>query len=760
MARKIVGVVLALVLLAGVPAYLAIRSLTGPGEAPPEPPRVADAASVRALPGGGEVVGMVGRYGSHVWLGLPYAQPPVGALRWRAPEPATPIAGRKEALAFGAHCAQLASPLGGVEGPEGTLTGSEDCLFLNVYAPHMEAADTARKRPVMVWIHGGGNVVGLADNYDGGRLAQAQDVVVVTVNYRLGPLGWFRHASLREGASPEDQSGNYGTLDLVEALRWIQQNIAAFGGDPANVTIFGESAGGRNVATLLLSPKASGLFHRGIIQSGGVERATPAEGENFHDDAVPGHERSSNEILAQLLQDEGKATDAAAARAAIASMPAAETAAYLRAKTPADLFAAYTKEEVEGLLNVPQVFADGVVLPAGDAEDIFARPDGWNRMPVMLGTNHDENKLFLFFQPAYTNRILGVFPVLKDPELFDATGDAMSAMWKATGADGPASAMWSTQPNTFVYRFDWDEEPTIFGLDLAAALGAAHGFEIPFVFGHYDLGPQGNVIFSEENRAAREALSAQMMSYWAAFARDGDPGRGAKGDQVAWTAWDGKPGGHKTMLLDTPAGGGLRMGSDAVTVPGVIASVDADPRLATQKQRCWVYRELAIVVARHGPRRLRRRRPRRLQGVSARRVPLGVAGGPRAARHDRTRAHGREHGAATDARRALLRRLRRPRRRRARARRRGRDARLHARGAGREARAAARALADGAGRARRRDDRGAAAAARARRRARRRRQLALPRRHPPRGPRRRRTACTGSTPARAAACGGSSAATA
>ncbi|MCU0668562.1 MAG: carboxylesterase family protein [Myxococcota bacterium] len=593
MARKIVGIVLVLLLLAGLPAYWAIRSFTGPGEAPPEPPRVADATSVRALPGGGEVVGFTGRYGSHVWLGIPYATPPVGALRWRAPEPAAPIAGRREALAFGAHCAQLASPFGGVEGPEGTLTGSEDCLFLNVYAPRMEPGETARKRPVMVWIHGGGNVVGLADNYDGGRLAQTQDVVVVSVNYRLGPLGWFRHASLREGASPEDQSGNYGTLDLMQALRWVQDNIAAFGGDPANVTIFGESAGGRNVATLLLSPKASGLFHRAIVQSGGVDRAEPATGENFRDAAVPGEARSSNEILAQLLVTDGKAADATAARGVIASLSASEAAAYLRAKTPADLFAAYTKEAVEGLLDVPQVFADGVVLPAGDAEELFARPDGWNRMPVLLGTNLDENKLFLFFQPAYVDRILGVIPVLKDPELFDAAGDAMSAMWKATGVDGPASAMWSTQPNVFTYRFDWDEEPTILGLDLAHALGAAHGFEIPFVFGHFDLGPQGNAIFSEENRAARETLSQQMMSYWAAFARDGDPGRGAKGDQVAWTAWDGAPGAHKSMLLDTPAGGGLRMGSDAVTVPGVLAAVEADPRLTTQKQRCWVYRELA-----------------------------------------------------------------------------------------------------------------------------------------------------------------------
>jgi para-nitrobenzyl esterase len=153
--------------------------------------------------------------------------------------------------------------------------------------------------------------------------------------------------------------------------------------------------------------------------------------------------------------------------------------------------------------------------------------------------------------------------------------------------------MWSTQPNVFVYRFDWDEEPSLLGLDLGAYLGAAHGFEIPFVFGHWDLGSQGNVIFSAANQAGREALSDQMMSYWASFARTGDPGRGSRGELPAWSAWDGRPGSNKFLILDTEAGGGLRMSAEQATVEGVLASVDADPRLVTQRDRCFVYRELA-----------------------------------------------------------------------------------------------------------------------------------------------------------------------
>jgi para-nitrobenzyl esterase len=298
-------------------------------------------------------------------------------------------------------------------------------------------------------------------------------------------------------------------------------------------------------------------------------------------------------MLAQLLIADGKAADVAAARGVIASMSAADAAAYLRAKTPADLFAAYTKEKVEGLLNVPQVFADGVVLPDGDAEEIFARPDGWNRMPVLVGTNHDENKLFMFMQPAYTRRILGIIPVLKDPELFDATADAMSAMWKATGADGPAAALRQTDARIYVYRFDWDEEPALLGLDLGTYLGASHAFEIPFVFGHWDLGGQGNVIYTAENEPGREELSAKMMSYWAAFAASGDPGRGRGGDLDPWTAWDGRPDAPKTMVFDTQAGGGTRMTPDTATVEGVLAAVDSDPRLDGAREHCWVYRELA-----------------------------------------------------------------------------------------------------------------------------------------------------------------------
>ena len=595
MARKLWIALALLAALAGCVAFFLRNQLFATAPAPPELPRVVDPTSQRSLPGGGEVVGYTGRYGSHVWLGIPYAEPPVGERRWRAPTPAASWSGTREALAFGAHCPQIASFLAGVaDAPAGSISGSEDCLYLNVYSPRMEPSAAAQaKLPVMVWIHGGGNVVGLADFYDGGRLAQGQDVIVVTLHYRLGPFGWFRHAALREDASPAEQSGNFATLDLMRALEWVRENAASFGGDPGNVTIFGESAGGTNVFTLLLSPLASGLFQRAIAQSGGVGMMTPAAAENFRDDPEPGDPGSSNEVLARLLVADGKATDAVSAKAVLASMSETEVAGLLRSRTPEQIFAAYPHETDEGMIAVPTVFADGVVLPTEDALARFARPDGWNRVPVIAGTNRDEQKLFMLLNPLYTRQWFGLLPRVRDPQLYLAAADARSAMWKATGADGPVGAMWATQPNGFVYRFDWDEEPSLLGTDLGVYLGAAHGFEIPFVFGHWDIGRQGNVIFAAANQAGREALSDQMMSYWANFARTGDPGRGRRGELPAWAAWDGRPQTHKYLILDTEAGGGVRMGSEPVTVESVLASVDADPRLATQRDRCFVYRELA-----------------------------------------------------------------------------------------------------------------------------------------------------------------------
>jgi len=556
----------------------------------------ADPETTRSTPSG-DVVGGAGRYGSHAWLGIPYAQAPVGELRWRAPRPAAKWNGVREALRYGSPCPQYTSSFGGVPGPAGKIVGDEDCLTLDVFAPTF-AADAvpagAARLPVMVWIHGGGNSIGTSRFYEGGNLASSEKRIVVNVQYRLGPLGWMRLAALREGAASDaERSGNFAILDLVRALEWVRDNVSAFGGDPGNVTIFGESAGGQNVYSLLLAPQAKGLYQRAIAQSGGLWRSTDAEAEHFADDPEPGMAQSASEIVLRLLQRDG-APERAAAKAKLAAMSPAELAGYLRGKSAHELLAVYTPE-ASGMVLHPRVFGDGSVLPRGELEDRFAAADGWNRVPVMLGTNRDENRLFMFPDPANVRKVLWIFPRFVDEPRYLATADYLARMWKATGADGPAAAMRGHEPKVFVYRFDWDEEPTVLGADLSKMLGASHGFEIPFVFGHFDLGRAGNMIFTEENAPGRASLSSAMMSYWAQFAGTGDPGRGVSGDLPAWTAWDPSSAeAPKYAILDTPEGGGIRMTNGPVETPaGVVAALEVDARLADSAQRCEVLRALA-----------------------------------------------------------------------------------------------------------------------------------------------------------------------
>ncbi len=560
---------------------------------------VADGATQRRVVAG-EVVGGDGRYGAHAWLGIPYAKPPVGDLRWRAPRAAEGWTGVRDALQPGAPCVQYASPFGGVDSaPVNTPVGREDCLTLSVWTPRftrdaVPAGD--RRLPVMVWIHGGGNSIGQTAFYDGGRLATEENVVVVAVQYRLGPFGWFRHAALQEGADELDGSGNFGTLDLIRALEWVRDDVSAFGGDPGNVTIFGESAGAQNVYSLLLSPQARGLFQRAIVESGGLAFYGAEESENLADAAVPGHAQGSGEIVLRLLEKQGRATDRASAQAALAGGTAAETAAWLRSLDATEILRAYDPTKSSGMIDMPRVIAEGSVVPTGKPLDRL-RAGEWARVPVLVGTNRDENKLFLFADPNRITKRLWLLPRFVDENSYLATADAMSRQWKATGADAPARAMQASTaatagPSVFVYRFDWDEEPTVLGADLSKMLGASHGFEIPFVFGHFDLGRAGNVVFDGRNEPGREALGRALRSYWAQFARTGDPGRGGRGDLPAWTPWQPE-GPSKTLVLDTPASGGIHMTPIEETTEAVVASVESDPRLPNQADRCRVFAEMA-----------------------------------------------------------------------------------------------------------------------------------------------------------------------
>lgn len=556
-----------------------------------EPPVSGPDPTTRRATQSGDVIGGEGRYGAHAWLGIPYAKPPVGALRWRAPQPPEPWSEARETVVHGAPCVQYASPFAGVTDlPPGTPAGQEDCLTLDVWTPRFADGRVPKGKarlPVMVWIHGGGNTIGTTSFYDGGNLAVRENVVVVAVQYRLGPFGYFRHAALRAGAdTAAERSGNFAVLDLVRALEWIRDNVAAFGGDPGNVTIFGESAGGTNVYALLLAPQARGLFHRAIAQSPGLPWGDPGKAERATDATDPGAPQSSTDILLRLLEADGTATDRAAAKARLAAMSDADVAGYLRGKGAMDLLGAYTVDR-SGMIRMPLSFLDGTVIPS-DPLAKLARPEGHAPVPVMLGTNRDENKVFMFGQPELITKRLWFLPRFVDENLYEASASYLSRMWKATGVDEPAAALaQSGRAPVFVYRFDWDEEPTLLGADLSKMIGAAHGFEIPFVFGHYELGKAGNIVWTEDNLPGREELSARMMAYWAQFARTGKPGRGGK-DLPEWQPWSG----DDTMLLDTSDGGGVRMADVLETRDEILADVEQDPRLPERWQRCAIYHDL------------------------------------------------------------------------------------------------------------------------------------------------------------------------
>lgn len=454
--------------------------------------------------------------GVRVFRGIPFAKPPVGALRFRAPEPATPWAGTRDASGFGGSAPQpplLLAALPGMDvGPQ-----NEDCLFLNVYAP--AGARPGDRKPVLVWIHGGGFVIGSGSQavYDGAPLVRRGDVVVVTINYRLGVLGF-----LDLGEQAGDATANAGLLDQIAALRWVRDNVEAFGGDPGNVTIFGESAGGMSVGTLLGTPAARGLFHKAVPQSGACH--------NVHD------RESSAAVTGALLAALGLAgPDLAALRALpIEKLLAAQQQVSLQTMAAGG----------RHLLPLQPV-VDGDILPRHPFEAV--RAGSAAGVPLLVGTTRDEWKLFGFMDPELRQldgeriaaRLAQRLPGTDGRRLVEGyrasrPGADWSALWLAIETDRvfriPAIRLAEAQaqhaPSVHAYCFTW-ESPGFGGL-----LGACHAIELPFVFGALSL-PGGEQFVGTGPEAER--LSERTMDAWLAFARSGDPGHAGL---PAWPAYD------------------------------------------------------------------------------------------------------------------------------------------------------------------------------------------------------------------------------
>ncbi len=533
-------------------------------------PRASDSTVVTIE--SGQLRGFEYNHNTAAWLGIPYAAPPVGELRWRAPRVAPPWEGLRDALHYGPACTQPLNFTAGENAPEAEHSiGVEDCLTLNVYAP-ADAHNADVMRPVMFWIHGGGNVVGSSQVYDAALLASSQDVVVVSINYRLGLMGWFRHWSLRGAdTSAADRSGNFGTLDIIAALHWVQNNIDAFGGDPGNVTVFGESAGGRNTWSMVQSPLASGLFHRAIIQSGTLKTMNPIKAETHVSTApdYPQYQNNASEIVSRLVETPTE-------------LPAQDLADRLRQLSADALYSAVTLQP-QGMYKQPKLFLDGYVFVA-PALELFKDPASYNAVPIITGTNRDEDKLFMQFDERWVDFKFGFIPEPKDTDRYNKAAAYGADTWRALSVDKPAEIISRNGgAPVYTYRFDFDDL-TSWPANFSVLAGAAHALEIPFVFGSEGNFPW-NLLFS--NSAQRQKLSAAMMDYWGAFAHHGNPGKGSSGGFPQWSAW--QESGTNILLLDTDNDGGVRMSDNRMSLAMIKDRMREDDAF-TQEEKCEAYR--------------------------------------------------------------------------------------------------------------------------------------------------------------------------
>ncbi len=444
------------------------------------------------MTGKGEVEGLW-LSGLRVFRGIPYAAPPVGNLRWRVPQPAAAWNGSRRAYGFGPACPQA-------PGKDIHLNDmSEDCLTLNIWTPARQQSQTPL--PVMVWLHGGAFATGGTQMpiYDGSALA-AKGVVMVTINYRLGFFGFFGHPQLTAEAQAEGvPTANYGLLDQIAALQWVQRNIQAFGGDPSNVTLFGESAGAVSVLALMTSPAASGLFHKAIIQSGGGRWVAPTLTQ-----------RGGQFLAAQDL--------GAKAAAAFGVMPA-NAIEELRAKS---------WEDIQEKLQLPELadhtpFLDGQLL-TGQMEPIFSRGEE-APIPVIVGSNSYEGVLLRKAFHVSKEKVLraagpqlGELTGLYPPQLLMTDGFLADHIWGDSNFVEPArmiARLASRKAKTYHYNFDF--QPPL----LRLVGGSPHGLEVAYALGNLKriIPFPLNMLMHRHNYE----VSRLMMIYWTNFAKTGNP---------------------------------------------------------------------------------------------------------------------------------------------------------------------------------------------------------------------------------------------
>jgi para-nitrobenzyl esterase len=439
------------------------------------------------------------------FLGIPYAAPPVGDLRWRPPQDVQPWAQTLQATKFANWCPQQQ------RGVFAAPSSTEDCLYLNVFTPDATPSASA-KRPVMVWFYGGGLFSGESNDYDGSKLAKRGGVVVVSLNYRIGALGFFSHPAINGEGHPY---ANYGIMDQQSALKWVQRNIAAFGGDPKNVTIFGQSGGGTAVLANLQSPLSKGLFHRAINESGTRIAVTPPA------------------TMLKLGEDFAKTAGCTD-----------QSAACLRSLTVDQVLA-----NQAGITRVVSDFpsVDGTVITSS-AFAAFSKGN-YNKVPILTGLVQDEQAFFMAelntkvpltaeefdryaasFGAEHKDKLLKKYP-LQDYASPSLAEIAMAQGSKACTARSLDRA-WAKHAPVYAYEFRDRTAPSYFP-ETSYPMRAYHTSELQFLFPLFH-GGQGT---SKPLSAEQEKLSDMMVDYWTSFARAGSPNHGGKGKADAPPAW-------------------------------------------------------------------------------------------------------------------------------------------------------------------------------------------------------------------------------
>ena len=520
------------------------------------------------------------------WDDIPYAQPPVGDLRWMAPRSLDLSAKeniiKKQEKNF---CIQEPSGLGGYGGND-SFYGSEDCLYLDIKKPKKTSKDLL---PVMFWIHGGGNTSGYKDLYDFSDMLRKHDVLVISINYRLGPFGWFTHPSIQDLQSGIDKTSNFGTLDIISALEWVQSNISLFGGDPNNVTIFGESAGGHNVLSLLVTKQAKGLFHKAISQSGYTTSYSKKDAYKQTKESSTSKHTSWN-ITNKIIKDKSIAI--------IQENNKIEVRKLLKGLTAEEFFKYYA--ERPSYENLTILTEDGIVIPEIGLTKALSKKEYVNDVPTIAGSNKDEVKLWLasakYFVDLDYSFLGSIFNVpkvvLNDKDAFNLFNSYRSRAWKIRGVDDPLRSLYvSGNKDLYAYRYDWDDHRRYIIADFRELIGAAHATEIPLLTGNNKLvGDYGFLIYPRG--PSKRFTSKNMMKFWTNFAKYGEPRISSNG--VEWKKYNGQEDAPSNyMVLDNKKN--LRMHADEFTFYSLVKDLYKENAL-TNLEKCVVLLQMLTYV--------------------------------------------------------------------------------------------------------------------------------------------------------------------